>query len=379
MREVVIAGVGIHKFGRYQDKTFEQIGQEAVRMALRDANNMPFKDIQIAFCGHMHGGTGAGHRVLSGIGLTGIPIVNVETACASGATALQQAANGIAAGFYDVALALGVEKMPRGFMRMTSFPQWQMLSGLGVNPIFFALRATRHMARYGTTEQQLARVSEKNHRNAVLNPYAMYQKALSTEEILNSPIVCYPLHLLMLCAPNEGAAAAILCSRDVASKYTSKPVTVAAVCTGVARYGTSQSDVGMSSRIQNPEATEVVARQAYEKSGIGPEDLSLVELQDTDSASEIIFYEELGLCPPGEGGRLLDEGRTERDGDIPVSVSGGLLSKGEPTGASALGQIFEVTLQLRGDAGPRQIPGARVGLCHVTGAGGNAAVTILKR
>jgi len=254
-----------------------------------------------------------------------------------------------------------------------------MLSGLGVNPIFFALRATRHMARYGTTEQQLARVSEKNHRNAVLNPYAMYQKALSTEEILNSPIVCYPLHLLMLCAPNEGAAAAILCSRDVASKYTSKPVTVAAVCTGVARYGTSQSDVGMSSRIQNPEATEVVARQAYEKSGIGPEDLSLVELQDTDSASEIIFYEELGLCPPGEGGRLLDEGRTERDGDIPVSVSGGLLSKGEPTGASALGQIFEVTLQLRGDAGPRQIPGARVGLCHVTGAGGNAAVTILKR
>ena len=379
MREVVIAGVGIHKFGRYQDKTFEQIGQEAVRMALRDANNMPFKDIQIAFCGHMHGGTGAGHRVLSGIGLTGIPIVNVETACASGATALQQAANGIAAGFYDVALALGVEKMPRGFMRMTSFPQWQMLSGLGVNPIFFALRATRHMARYGTTEQQLARVSEKNHRNAVLNPYAMYQKALSTEEILNSPIVCYPLHLLMLCAPNEGAAAAILCSRDVASKYTSKPVTVAAVCTSVARYGTSQSDVGMSSRIQNPEATEVVARQAYEKSGIGPEDLSLVELQDTDSASEIIFYEELGLCPPGEGGRLLDEGRTERDGDIPVSVSGGLLSKGEPTGASALGQIFEVTLQLRGDAGPRQIPGARVGLCHVTGAGGNAAVTILKR
>jgi len=373
MREVVIAGVGIHKFGRYQDKTFEQLGQEAVRMALRDANNMSFKDVQIAFCGHMHGGTGAGHRVLSGIGLTGIPIVNVETACASGATALQQAANGIAAGLYDVALALGVEKMPRG-----------MLSGLGVNPVGFALRATRHMALYGTTEQQLARVSEKNHRNAVHNPYAMYQKALSAEEILNSPIVCYPLRLLMFCAPNEGAAAAILCSRDVAGKYTGKPVTVAAVHTGVARYGTSQSasgigDIGLSTRIQNTEITVALSRQAYETASLGPEDLSLVELQDTDSASEIIFYEELGLCPPGEGGRLIDEGRTERDGDIPVSVSGGLLSKGEPTGASALGQIFEVTLQLRGDAGPRQIPGARVGLCHVTGAGGNAAVTILKR
>ncbi len=384
MREVVIAGVGIHKFGRYQDKTFEQLGQEAVRMALRDANNMSFKDVQIAFCGHMHGGTGAGHRVLSGIGLTGIPIVNVETACASGATALQQAANGIAAGLYDVALALGVEKMPRGFMRMTSFPEWQMLSGLGVNPVGFALRATRHMALYGTTEQQLAKVSEKNHRNAVHNPYAMYQKALSVEEILNSPIVCYPLRLLMFCAPNEGAAAALLCSRDVAGKYTGKPVTVAAVHTGVARYGTSQSasgigDIGLSTRIQNTEITVALSRQAYETASLGPEDLSLVELQDTDSASEIIFYEELGLCPPGEGGRLIDEGRTERDGDIPVSVSGGLLSKGEPTGASALGQIFEVTLQLRGDAGPRQIPGARVGLCHVTGAGGNAAVTILKR
>lgn len=384
MREVVIAGVGIHKFGRFGDKSFEQIGQEAIRMALKDANNLSFKDVQIAFCGHMHGGTGAGHRVLAGIGLTGIPIVNVETACASGATALQQASQGIAAGLYDVALAFGVEKMPRGFMRMTSFPQWQMLSGLAVNPVGFALRATRHMAEYGTTEEQLAKVSVKNHKNAVLNPYAMYQKALTMEEILNSPMVCYPLRLLMFCAPCEGAAAAILCGRDMASKYTSKPVTVAAVYTSVAQYGTSESnagagDIGHSTKIQNTEVTTVLANQAYEISGVGPEDLDLVELQDTDSFSEIRFYEELGLCQPGEGGRLIDEGRTEVGGDIPVSVSGGLLSKGEPTGASALGQVVEVTWQLRGEAGPRQVSGAKVGLCHVTGAGGNAAVTILKR
>ena len=380
MRDVVIAGVGIHKFGRFGDKSFEQIGQEAVRMALKDANSMSFKDVQIAFCGHMHGGTGAGHRTLAGIGLTGIPIVNVETACASGATALQQASQGIAAGLYDVALALGVEKMPRGFMRMTFYSQWQMLSGLGVNPIMFALRATRHMAEYGTTEEQLAKVSVKNHKNAVLNPYAMYQKALTMEEILHSPIVCYPLRLLMLCAPNEGAAAAILCSRDVAKKHTSKPITVAAVCTGVAQYGTSESVFGRSStNIENTETTTVVANQAYETAGIGPEDLDLVELQDTDSFSEILYSELLGLCKPGEGGRLIDEGRTEMGGDIPVSVSGGLLSKGEPTGASALGQIVEVTWHLRGDAGPRQVPGAKVGLCHVTGAGGNAAVTILKK
>ena len=384
MREVVIAGVGIHKFGRFADKSFEQIGQEAIRMALKDANNMSFKDVRIAFCAHMHGGTGAGHRTLAGIGLTGIPIINMETACASGATALQQAAQGIAAGLYDVAIAFGVEKMPRGFMRMTSFPQWQMLSGIGVNPIVFALRATWHMAEYGTTEEQLAKVSVKNHKNGVLNPYAMYQKALTMEEILNSPMVCYPLRLLMFCAPDDGAAAAILCSKDVASQYTSQPITLASVGTSVAPYGTWQSnagagDIGHSTKIQNTEITTVLAKEAYETSGIGPEDLDLIELQDTDSASEIIFYEELGLCPPGEGGRMIDEGRTEVGGDIPVSVSGGLLSKGEPTGASALGQIVEVTWQLRGEAGPRQIPGAKAGLCHVTGAGGNAAVTILKK
>ena len=383
MREAVIAGVGMHKFGRFEDKSFEQLGQEAISMALNDAN-MSLKDVQMAFCGHMHGGTGAGIRTLAGIGLTGIPVINIEAACSSGAAALRLASEGVASGLYDVVLAFGVEKMPRGFMRMTSFPQWQLLSGLGVNPIVFALRATWHMAEYGTTEEQLAKVSVKNHKNSVHNPYAMYQKELTMEEIMNSPMVCYPLRLLMFCAPDDGAAAAIVYSKDIAKKYTSKPVTIASVQTGVAPYGTWQAtagagDIGHSSKIQNTEITATLAQRAYETAGIGPEDLDLVELQDTDSASEIIFYEELGLCKPGEGGRLIDEGRTEIGGDIPVSVSGGLLSKGEPTGASALGQIVEVTWQLRGEAGPRQIPDAKVGLCHVTGAGGNSAVTILKR
>jgi acetyl-CoA acetyltransferase len=269
-------------------------------------------------------------------------------------------------------------------MKMNSFPQWQTLSGLGINPIQFALKATRHMAEYGTTELQLAKVAVKNHKNSVLNPYAMYQKALTLEEILSSFMVCYPFRLLMFCAPDDGAAAAILCAKDIAHRFNSKPVNIAAVYTGVAQYGTWQSnagagDIGHSTRIKNPEVTTLLANRAYETAGLGPEDLSLVELQDTDSAAEIMLYEELGLCPPGEGGRMIDEGRTEIGGDIPVSVSGGLLSKGEPTGASALGQIVEVTWQLRGQAGPRQIANAKVGLCHVTGAGGNAAVTILKR
>lgn len=382
MREVVIAGVGIHKFGRFPDKSFEQLGQEAISMALKDAN-MNFKDIQSAFCGHMNGGTGAGVRTLAGVGLTGIPTMNIESACASGANALRLAVEGVATGLYDVSLAFGVEKMPKGFMRMTSFPQWQMLSGLAINPIVFALKAAWHMNEYGTTEEQLAKVAVKNHKNSVLNPYAMYQKELSMEEILKSRMVCYPLRLLMFCAPDDGAAAVIVCSKDVAKKYTRKPVTVAALETGLAQYGTWQStagagDVGHSAKIINTEVTTILAKRAYEKTGIGPEDLDLVELQDTDAASEIIYSEELLLCKPGEGGRLLDEGRTEITGDIPVNVSGGLLSKGEPSGASALGQIVEVAWQLRGDAGPRQLPNARVGLCHVSGAAGNAAVTILK-
>lgn len=382
MREVVIAGVGIHPFGRFPEKSFEQIGQEAIWMALKDAN-INFKDIQSAYCGHMHGGTAAGARTLAGVGLTGIPMMNIESACASGANALKLATEGVAAGLFDVALAFGVEKMPRGFMRMTSFPKWQMLSGLGVNPIVFALKATAHMAKYGTTEEQLAKVAVKNHKNSVRNPYALYQKELSMEQILNSPMVCYPLRLLMFCAPDDGAAAAIVCSRDFAKKHTNKLVTVAAVETGVSPYGTwgataGAGDIGHSAKIVNTELTTTLAKRAYEKAGIGPEDLDLVELQDTDSASEIIYSEELMLCKPGEGGRLIDEGRTEVTGDIPINVSGGLLSKGEPSGASALGQIVEVTWQLRGDAGPRQLANPKAGLCHVSGAAGNAAVTILK-
>lgn len=382
MRDVVVCGVGLHKFGRFPDKTFEDLGQEAVLAALQDAQNMPWKDVQMAFCGTMHGGTAAGHRVLSGIGLTGIPIVNVETGCASGSSAFVLAYQQIAAGFCDTAIVIGVEKMPRGFIRMTSYPQWQVLSGLAINPLEFSLRASRHMAEYGTTVEQLAKVSVKSHRNGALNPYAMYQKAMTIEEVLASKMVCYPLRVMEFAAPGEGAGAVILCSSDVAKKYTRKPVKVAAACMGVAKYGTSRvgggiGQMGHSARIHNTEVVTALSQQAYEYAGIGPEDLHVVELQDTDSSSEIILYEQLGLCKLGEGGRLIDEGRTELTGDIPVNPGGGILSCSEPTGASALRQIAELTWQLRGETGARQVVGARNGLAQASGAGGNCTVAIL--
>jgi len=270
--------------------------------------------------------------------------------------------------------------MPRGFIVSPRFQDWERQMGLGVNPIWMGLAAQRHMAEYGTTVDQLVKVSIKGHKNGALNPNAMYQKEMGYDEILNSPMVCDPLHLFMLCAPNEGAAAAVLCSKDKAKQYTRKPVMIVASEIRSAQLVSDRNlGVHYAGRVRKPTVIERVSKAAYEAAGIGPQDLSLVELQDTDVASEIIYCEELGLCKEGEGGRLVDEGATEINGRIPVNVSGGLISKGEPVGASALGQIHEIVLQLRGEAGARQVDKAKTGLGHVYGGGGYSCVTILKR
>ena len=379
MREVCIIGVGIHRFGRFPDKTFVDLGAKATLDALKDAR-IGWEKIEAAYCGSVYNGSGAGSNMLAEVGLSGIPIMGVEAACAAGGVALKMGYQAIAHGEYDTVLAVGFEKMPRGFIVSPRFQEWERQMGLGVNPIWMALAAQRHMAEYGTTVDQLVKVSVKSHQNGALNPNAMYQKALSYDEILRSPMVCDPLHLLMLCAPNEGAAAAVLCSKDKASQYTNKPVAIAA-CELRSGLHISDRNLGVhyAGRAKKPTVIEQVSRTAYEAAGIGPQDLSLVELQDTDVASEIIYAEELGLCKEGEGGRLIDEGATEISGRIPVNVSGGLLSKGEPVGASELGQIHEIVLQLRGEAGPRQVKGAKTGLSHVYGGGGYSCVAILKR
>jgi len=320
----------------------------------------------------------AGNKVLARVGLTGIPIVNVENACASGGSALREAYQSVAGGFSDVALAFGMEKMPKGFIAGNA-NDWFAVMGLAVNPQYFALKARWHMANFGTTEEQLVQVSVKNHRNGALNPFAMYRKVMTFEEIAQSPMVNDPLRLLMLCAPNEGGAALVLCTKDIAKQYTTKLIRLAAIVLHSPLYGTAEvPHISVSARTEAATVTMTAAREAYDKSGIAPKDLDLVELQDTDSASEIIYTEELGLCQRGEGGKLLDDGETEIHGRIPVNVSGGLLSKGEPLGASALAQVAEVVWQLRGEAGARQVKNAQVGLTHVYGALGNCAVSVLE-
>jgi len=289
---------------------------------------------------------------------------------------------GIQSGAFDIALVLGVEKMPRGFMDPSMiYEKWQIQMGMDTNPSYWAMRARRHMYEYGTTELQIAKVAHKNHKNSVHNPYAMYQKEFTLEEILNSPLVCDPIHLLEICAPNEGAAAAILCPLDKAAKYTTQPITIAACVPTNAFYSADfRAPVdSLSARVKNPGPTEMAAKKAYEKAGIGPEDIDCFEVQDTDAFCEIEIYEQLGLCKVGQGGRLVEEGITSIGGRHPVNMSGGLISKGEPVGASHLGQIFEIVTQLRGKAGKRQVASAKVGLAHVLGAGNNCAVTILKK
>jgi acetyl-CoA acetyltransferase len=236
------------------------------------------------------------------------------------------------------------------------------------------------MYEYGTTDEHIAKVAYKNHKNSVNNPNAMYQKQFSLEEIMNSRMVCDPIRLLEICAPNEGAAAVIVCSKEKARQYTNKPITIVSCVHTITLYSADfRAPIEyMSARIANPGPTEVTSKEAYHKASIGHKEINCFEVQDTDAFCELEIYEELGLCPYGEAGRMIDEGITEINGKYPVNMSGGLISKGEPIGASHLGQIAEIVAQLRGEAGARQIQDARVGLAHVLGAGGNCAVTILK-
>jgi acetyl-CoA acetyltransferase len=372
VRDVFVAGVGIHAFGRFADRSVTALGAHAVQAALGDAG-LRRGDFQAAFCGTVYSGVAAGHKVLTALGLSGVPIVNVEAGCASGGAALALGAAQVASGRNDRVLVFGMEKMPRGIIRSSFFEPWREEAGLAATPAYFALRAQRLMRESDVTVEDLARVSEKNHRHGVANPNAMYRKAMSRAEILASPVVCEPLRLLMLCAPNEGAAAVVLSAEPSRVRVAAAALRshLAGSVLGEHTPMSGLADDGV------PAPTEMAARDAYEQAGVGPADLDVVELQDTDSGREILSAEELGLCPRGSGGRWVRDGGGEMTSALPVNPSGGLLSKGEPLGASALGQVVELTWQLRGAAGARQVPGARVALGHTVGRGANACVIIL--
>ncbi len=387
MTGVAITGVGMHPFGRFEGVSTTDMGVAAVRVALHEAG-IGKGGFQAAFCGTAYGGVATGHKVLSRLGMTGMPIVDVEAGCASGGAALMLAAAAIRAGQYDTALVFGTEKMPKGIIRSSFFEPWQEEAGLAATPAFFGLRAQRLCLTSGVTKDHLARVVVKNRRHGVANPDAMYQKETTVEEVLGSRVVCEPLHLFMLCSPNEGAAALVLRRADLPAPSTatasalSTPVTLAAAVlrSHIAGPVLSESTplAGLASDAV-PAPSTLAATAAYEEAGLGPSDLDVVECQDTDAARELLSCEELGLCEPGGSAALLDSGATALGGRLPVNPSGGLLSKGEPLGASALGQVVELVRQLRSECGPRQVEGARTALSHTVGRGANAGVVILTR
>lgn len=379
MDEVVIAGVGMHKFGRFPDKDINDIGLEAVMKALKDAN-MPYTNVEFAVCGTVFGNQETGIKVLTKLGFTGIPIYDIDAACATGGASLRIAYQAIAGGFCDVVLAFGVDKHAGGMFEELG-EDWQNRMGMQTGPMWFATEGQRYMHEHGATEEDYAKVAVKAHKCGHLNPNALFQMEFTVEQVLNSPMVAYPLHLYNFCSPDDGAAAVVLCSRKMASKYASKPVILAATVMQTGEYPPSIIDSPNYSSTTEREpkyVTELAAKKAYEMAGIGPEDVDVAEVQDTASPQELIHMEQLGVCKPGDAVRLLRKGETEIGGKTPINPSGGLQCKGEPVGASGLGQVCEIVWQLRGQAGLRQVDHPKVGLCHVVGAHHISAVTILK-
>ncbi|HVN01245.1 MAG TPA: thiolase family protein [Caulobacteraceae bacterium] len=379
MTEVYVVGTDMIKFGRFPDRSVPNLGAEAALMALDDAG-LTIKDMQALYCGNLGEASAmVGQRVLREIGQTGIPVVNCANACATGATAFREGYMAIRAGQYDVVLCVGAEQMGRGLLGGggggAGIPTEGLL-GSGTMPSVFAHVGMEHTRKYGTTFEQFAKVSVKNHHHSTLNPKAMYQVETPLQEVMGAEMISYPNTKLMCSVNVDGSAAAVICSEDYAKKHglTKRAVRV--------RASAMTSDPYTPRNLVMPDfnaVTRMAAKEAYEQAGLGPEDVNLVELHDCFATAEIVHYENLGLCADGEGGRLIDSGETALGGRIPVNVSGGLLSKGHPLGATGIANIYEVTTHLRGEAGKRQVEGARIGLTHVVGMGSACAIHVLEK
>jgi len=364
MRNVFVIGVGMTVFGKHE-RSLRSLGYEACLNALKDAGVKP-ADIEAGYCGNclapaLQGETGVGQHVFWEAGIKGIPIINVENACASGSTAVREAWMAISGGFYDMAIVVGVEKtvMPKGTPLNVGTGELEAKLG-EVFPGYFAFVAQKHMEKYGTTREQLAKVSVKNHENGALNPYAQFNKPLTVEQVLNSAMIAEPLTLLSCCPNSDGAAAIILASAEKAKKVGKKSVRLAGSALTSGTYENQKDFTGW-------EMEQRAAKQAYEMASIDPKDINVVEVHDAFTICEIVHYEGLGLCSAGEGGRFIDEGHSWLGGKVPVCPSGGLLAKGHPVGASGVAQIVELAWQLRGEAGKRQVPKARVAVAQIMG------------
>jgi len=378
MSDVYILGVDMIKFGRFPDRSVPNIGAEAALMALDDAG-LSIEDMQALYCGNLGQSSGmVGQRILQEIGQTGIPVVNCANACATGATAFREAWTSVKAGLYDVVLAVGVEQMGKGLLGGTGagkgIPKEGLL-GSGTMPAVFAEAGMEHSRNHGTTFEQFAKISVKNHHHSTMNPKAMYQIETPLDDVMNAEMISYPNTKLMCSVNVDGSAAAVLVSEKKAKEL------------GMERAVKVKASVITSDPYQERDlvmpdvntCTRRAAKEAYEMAGVGPDDIDLVELHDCFATAEMLHYENLGLCKDGEAGRMIDEGEVALGGRVPVNVSGGLLSKGHPLGATGIANIYEVSTHLRGEAGERQVEGAKLGLTHVIGLGSACGIHILEK
>jgi acetyl-CoA acetyltransferase len=379
MTDAYVVGIDMIKFGRFPDRSVPDIGKESALLALDDCG-LKIQDMQALYCGNLgQANAMVGQRILQEIGQTGVPVVNTANACATGATAFREAWMSVKAGVYDLVLAVGVEQMGKGLLGGAGggkgIPKEGLL-GSGTMPAVFAEAGQEHAAKYGTTFEQFAKVSVKNHHHSTLNPKAMYQIETPLETVMNAEMIAYPNTKLMCSVNVDGSAAAVIASERKARELglMGRAVKVSA--------SVLTSDPWQERDLVMPDVntcTRNAAKAAFEMSGVGPEDVDLVELHDCFATAEILHYENLGLCKDGEAGRMIDEGEVALGGRVPVNVSGGLLSKGHPLGATGIANIYEVSTHLRGEAGKRQVEGAKVGLTHVIGLGSACGIHVLEK
>ncbi|BCQ07357.1 acetyl-CoA acetyltransferase [Mycobacterium heckeshornense] len=379
--EVAIIGVGLHPFGRYDDRSALEMGAVAIHRALRDAG-VDWKQVRSLYAGSLEV---ANPEAVTGlVGMTGLPARAVLSGCATGNSLLTLAARDVQNGEADIAVGVGLDKHPRGAFgadpSVSGLPQWYGDQGMFLTTHYFGTKIMRYMHDHGISEQTLAKVAEKNFANGSRTPHAWRRKAMSAQAILASPVVNAPLRQYMYCNPNEGAAAVVVCRADKAKQYTDTPIYLRSTALRSRREGAYELLRTSIELPLVPGTTTEAAAAAYELAGVGPADIDVAQLQDTDSGSELIHMAETMLCKDGEQEALLHDGATEIGGRIPINTDGGLLANGEPVGASGLRQVFELVHQLRGTAGDRQVPNnPKVALAQLYGAPGTAAVAILSR
>jgi len=380
-RDIAIIGIGLHPFGRHEGVSAMQLGVEAANLALRDAG-VEWRQVHFACAGALE--VTQPDSIIKFLGLTGIPFTSIFNGCATGGSLLLNASHCINAGSGDLGIAIGFDKHPRGAfsvgddMAGLGLGQWYGQTGLAVNPQFFAMKTRRYMHDHGISAECLTRVAVKNFKNGSLNPRAWRRKALEAEEIDASPMVCDPLRQYHFCSPSEGAAAVVLCRAELAHRYTSRPIYLRADVFRTRLYGSFETMSPSNPAKDVPSPTVQASQAAYEAAGLGPDEIDVAQLQDTEAGHEIMHMAENGFCKDGEQEALIRAGATEIGGRLPINTDGGLMANGEPIGASGLRQVYEVCLQLRGEAGARQVPGGpKAGYTHVYGFPGVSCVTIL--